>query len=570
MAARFRALLLAARERIARAEHMLPPTAAVSSSPSTGAVASAAAPPPALWVSIGNEAADADSCVGALSYAYLLEQRGAPGAVGVISCPRDAFFLRREAIYLLDKCLSASATSSTDTENTDSAASSDSSSSGSSAPPLSSVLLFEGDLDLTQLHRLAGVSALRISLVDHNKLTGRLAALSDSVHDITDHHRDSGAHPLVTGDRRCISFDESVGRGVGSTCTLIAESLLQLQQERAPNTVLDAAIAEMLLGVILLDTDGLSATSGKTTPTDVAVAARLRALLPPSFTDASALRLCSTLRDLRTDRDWWAALSPEQMLQCDYKTFEVAVPIAENTADAAGPSAAPTPTRVFGVASMALHVTRFLRCAPRPGVEIGSSEMPCEDARGAASASVEHATTAATATLYPARALRGHTATAAAPDAALSSAGDLPKPFDGGAAVNPRTLQRCLQFARGQGLDFLVLMSRRGRRKIAFLYVGERHRRHHSGASPVSPSSGNTDTAAFSLSEYATLISSMASNPALALQEQPTRLGPVDFRVPDEDVALWRTLRVFRQGNSKATRKQVVPLIEDFFVGRRR
>ncbi len=47
----------------------------------------------------------------------------------------------------------------------------------------------------------------------------------------------------VTGDARNISFDVSLGRGVGSTCTLVAESFLK----HAP-AALDPDVALLLLG----------------------------------------------------------------------------------------------------------------------------------------------------------------------------------------------------------------------------------------------------------------------------------------------------------------------------------
>ena len=243
-----------------------------------------------LHLVLGNEAADADSCVSALVYAYSLRARwedagrAGPQPLGIISCPRSDFFMRREASYLLERCLARGK-------------------EGASPISLDSQLVFLDDVEaptvLRQLLALSAAGTLRLTLVDHNKLMGKLAAagLGPSVCEIIDHHRDGGDHPRVVGGERRISFDVAVGKGVGSTCTLIAARLLEDQQSRpaqaedavptssvstpvaaagcAPSLI-DAPIAEMLLGVILLDTDGLSATSGKTTMEDVAAAAELR------------------------------------------------------------------------------------------------------------------------------------------------------------------------------------------------------------------------------------------------------------------------------------------------------
>jgi inorganic pyrophosphatase/exopolyphosphatase len=122
----------------------------------------------------------------------------------------------------------------------------------------------------------------------------------------------------VSGGNRLISFDESIGRGVGSTCTLVAHLMLQWKKrtttapaapaiaadaqgpwvrgtvetassssfssvrlaseepeadrlvfDRSPSAVLNEVSAALLSGVILLDTINLDPAAGKTTQLDV-------------------------------------------------------------------------------------------------------------------------------------------------------------------------------------------------------------------------------------------------------------------------------------------------------------
>lgn len=82
----------------------------------------------------------------------------------------------------------------------------------------------------------------------------------------------------VTGRARNVSFDESLGRGVGSTCTLVAEAFLA----DAPS-FLHADVALMLLGVILVDTLNLDPTMNKTTPRDEAAVSALLPVVRSAF-----------------------------------------------------------------------------------------------------------------------------------------------------------------------------------------------------------------------------------------------------------------------------------------------
>ena len=137
------------------------------------------------------------------------------------------------------------------------------------------------------MQALAASGGLSITLVDHNQLTGALAqaGLGACVREIVDHHADAGAHAHVVGPLRRISFDPLVRKGVGSTCTLVAEALLAAEDAPAQGApaatgaraghLLTPALAQLLLGVVLLDTSCLSSHADKATPRDHAAVAVL-------------------------------------------------------------------------------------------------------------------------------------------------------------------------------------------------------------------------------------------------------------------------------------------------------
>jgi inorganic pyrophosphatase/exopolyphosphatase len=258
---------------------------------------------PALEVVIGNEAADADSCVSALVYGLLLHAQrpaaAAPRVLPVISCARADFALRREAVVMLERCLAAEAAAAAGSGGGADAGGAAAMAARSVADDL--VFVDELEAQLPRLRSLAASRSLGLTLVDHNQLTGGLAAggLGGCVVRIVDHHVDAGDHAHVAGPARNISFDVVARKGVGSTCTLVAEALAQHDADAAaaaaaaaaataapaaepamlppppPRPLLSAPIAELLLGVILLDTSCLSSHAGKTTPRDTAAVALL-------------------------------------------------------------------------------------------------------------------------------------------------------------------------------------------------------------------------------------------------------------------------------------------------------
>ena len=215
----------------------------------------------AVTVVIGNESADADSIVSVIMHAYYLQSLNTntnPSVVPVASCLRSDFKLRREAQWLLARCVTFDNEGNGDM-----------------------LFLDEFSGAIEKLREKAAARCLKLTLVDHNAAWGPAASLGNAVHEIVDHHADAGAHPHVTLPLRCISFDVALMRGVGSTCTLVGARLLALHAarvaaERTP--VLDKFMTELLVGVILLDTGNLNPAARKSTPEDERVVAELCAL----------------------------------------------------------------------------------------------------------------------------------------------------------------------------------------------------------------------------------------------------------------------------------------------------
>ena len=232
---------------------------------------------PALHIVVGNEACDADSIVSAILWAFYLHVTAGCAAssaliAAVVSCRRSDWPLRREAAYLLMAALGDE-----DDARYASAA------QGAALKELADLLVFLDDgptIEHVRRVRRDG-GTVRATLTDHNALDagGRALGLHDAdVVEIVDHHADAGAHAHVVGNARRVDFDAVARRGVGSACTLVAAALLSTarpSEGRPALPPLDAPLAELLLGVILLDTGGLEAAAGRTTDEDRRVAAAL-------------------------------------------------------------------------------------------------------------------------------------------------------------------------------------------------------------------------------------------------------------------------------------------------------
>ena len=106
-----------------------------------------------------------------------------------------------------------------------------------------------------------------------------------------------------------------MNRGVGSTCTLVTERYLSAPEGAGAR--LDATVAKLLLAVILLDTQNLDPSKGKTTEQDIAAVEALRKVADVPDTAALFKDMCAQ----KFSPTFWASLSLPDCLKLDYKQF---------------------------------------------------------------------------------------------------------------------------------------------------------------------------------------------------------------------------------------------------------
>eukprot|EP00752_Nemacystus_decipiens_P010923 g9707.t1 len=260
----------------------------------------------------GNEACDADSMCSAICMAFLKQSTAVAAAanadgggeilyVPVMPIPRADLALRREVLVLFGLC---------------------------GVEPSSVVFADELDLSAVQAD-----GRLRLTLMDHNAVSGGLSALGDAVVEIVDHHKDLEQHPSVQGSARDIAFDATDGWAlVGSCCTLVAERMLAQEQEQG-SKLLSSDVARLLLGVILVDTQNLDTESKRASERDVAAAEQLSSRVswktssPQGRSCATPDELFDALRNAKFDPAFWKELSATDCLRYDYKSFH---PVGES------------------------------------------------------------------------------------------------------------------------------------------------------------------------------------------------------------------------------------------------
>lgn len=177
---------------------------------------------------LGNEAADLDSIVCAIAFAYANHTDAAP-TVPVVNVPREDLPLRRDVM----RALTLAGLSATGEQ-----------------------LVFIDDLKLVDMLS----SGARLTLLDHNELCSEQAGLNEYVTGIVDHHVDAGKH---------FSASPRVVEKVGSCATLVTELM---------GSKLNAAVAVLLLSAVLLDTQNMDMDSGKGTERDKKAIELLRPL----------------------------------------------------------------------------------------------------------------------------------------------------------------------------------------------------------------------------------------------------------------------------------------------------
>jgi inorganic pyrophosphatase/exopolyphosphatase len=310
---------------------------------------------------VGNEAADADSIVSALCYAYLqyLVSNGAAAAatttttttttttvfhLPIVSIPRSELHLRRDVQLLLqDK--------KEDKEEEDK-------DKGGIAVELTDLVCVDeismGDSSTTTA---AGIEDVEITLLDHNALapvvkealiSGSCSSssadtdaseatkpqqqlLESRVVAILDHHLDGHQHTHVAAGARNIAFDAASSTAlVGSACTLVAEELVKYVDVvcgagattagAAAEGVAIADLAVLLKAVIALDTLNMDARAKKGTNRDAIMLQQLDVYSPaPQYAATDAL--FNKLVNAKTDIAFWRQLSTAECLRLDAKTF---------------------------------------------------------------------------------------------------------------------------------------------------------------------------------------------------------------------------------------------------------
>jgi hypothetical protein len=307
-----------------------------------------------------------------------------------------------------------------------------------------------------------------------------------------DHHLDAGRHAHVVGADRYVVFDRATMAGVGSTCTLVAQRLLDdadESAEEAASPALGPRLAEMLLSTIALDTAGLDEAAGKTTVLDIAVVRRLRAVIdagaqaagagataPAPAPELEPRAIFARLMALKQEPAFWRALSVPQALGFDFKAF--ALPPAAAGGAGAGKSAG-----------------------------VGESESEGEFGTSSVMASLSDF-------------LGGW-----APE---------------GAGRRAERLREVVAFARERGLEFAVVLC-----AVSGSGGGPMER----GLALVAPAGSR---GARLVDEAARLLPLRA--PELLLEEEGAAASA-------EEASACVRVRSFRQGNGRASRKQVVPLL---------
>jgi exopolyphosphatase len=253
-----------------------------------------------ITICVGNEAADLDSIMSALSIAYVQENMQRKGIdadriyVPVVAVPRNILKLRSEAEILLDM-----------------------------VGVTSDDLICMEDLDIVALSESSRLHSF--ILTDHNKLSKDVTNLLinnndeyNNVEMIFDHHKDLNAYPNVKGDKyRRIAFDEVTNKATaGSACTLISEYITELTQDPENNTNFQD-ISILLQGVICIDTQNMSSMSVGTERDQIA----LNNLKQYISNKVDRNHCFNLLRNAKYNSSFWESLTSKECFFIDYKSF---------------------------------------------------------------------------------------------------------------------------------------------------------------------------------------------------------------------------------------------------------
>lgn len=265
-------------------------------------------PPRAVHLVFGNEAADPDSCVCAITMAAALDValEGQDALVApVIPISRADFKLQLDRVHLLKR------------------AGLDGSGDGPNWTPTH--VCFADEV----LHHYVAAAEeectpsqpqeLHVHLVDHNKLASSLSALGPRVASIVDHHAEEGLYTeSVPAESRLVEL------GIGSCASLVAERLRSM----APSLLQDASVCSLLLGAILLDTVNLDPTAKAQKEREASIAEGLLQTAAPHLGlrpgpgehgVGGRAQFFQELFDVKNDRQLLLGFPTPDLLRQDYK-----------------------------------------------------------------------------------------------------------------------------------------------------------------------------------------------------------------------------------------------------------
>jgi inorganic pyrophosphatase/exopolyphosphatase len=220
---------------------------------------------------MGNDAADTDSIISSIVFAYICELQS-PGQcfVPVIKVQKSDMKMRRETKHLLEEA-------GIDFEQ----------------------LIYYSD----EVHNMI-TGGKQVILTDHNKPDGPLQDIWHEVKvvKVIDHHLDSGAY-----GEDIMRLEKS-----NSCCFLIAEELYKVDNIDATD---HSKIMFLLLGVCLLDTKGFTNHE----MTDFDINAEPTILAKAKYGDH--MSLYKKLKELRENKEFWKDPDPAEVLRYDFKSF---------------------------------------------------------------------------------------------------------------------------------------------------------------------------------------------------------------------------------------------------------
>ncbi|KAI9179676.1 Exopolyphosphatase [Blastocladiella emersonii ATCC 22665] len=229
------------------------------------------------WVVLGNEAADLDSAIASLIYAYGLHLATGAFAVPALPIPLADLPLRTEVTAFLDDGLL----------------------------PWSTLLTSE---DLSVLLPLMGPPpGTHVALVDFNVLPPSLQHVSPAVSAILDHHADGGHFPAAS---------PRVVEVVGSATSLVVRHFREVF-DRQPAAV-KAEIGALALGPIVVDTVNFDPAMARATPVDVTATEWCMAAAGTDVAHRTAL-----FERLNAAKLAIAHLATRDLLRKDYKEYEL-------------------------------------------------------------------------------------------------------------------------------------------------------------------------------------------------------------------------------------------------------